>query len=46
MENLSSFERYLIKYYLKQKLDEMRYNNAISEKIIQLEKIINKLEVF
>ena len=46
MEKLSSFERYMVKYYLRQKLDEMRYNDAIYEKISVLKKIIDKLEVF
>ena len=46
MNGLTSFERYMIRYYLRQKLDEMRYNNAIPEKILFLEKIIDKLEVF
>lgn len=46
MEKLTSFERYLIKYYLRQKLSEMKINNAINGKVEDLEKIIDKLEVF
>lgn len=46
MQNLSSFEKYLIKYYLTQKLTEMRINGSIWEKTVQLQKILDKLEVF
>ena len=46
MDNLTSFERFLVKYYLEQKLAEMKYNHAVFEKKIQLEKIIKKIETF
>lgn len=46
METLTSYERYLIKYYLRQKLSEMKFNDVINAKIEELEKIINKLYVF
>ena len=45
MQNLSSFEKYLIKYYLTQKLTEMRINGSIWEKTVQLQKDLTQKQI-